>query len=438
MANPAIISPATNPQNAPHGVDRVVAEGTRYLSESATAAGTVSSELLDKELFRQILDTEPTPYTTLLTLLFSMAPKSVDDLEFAQHESGVSFGPLVVDVAGAALVPAVANTVVTQTIPITAAGFTRIGLNMIVGYPTGSAKGTVTTINSGAGTIVVSSQTGQPLPALVSGDTLTTGHGELVFDGQSGVYSFRRPTTIARYNYIQEIRVLEKWNRNEEEVWRRKGRTDYMSFKEKKLKRDFQYMLAINFLNGKRGQYASTVSGEYTRGMHGMWPWMQEYGATYVPTPVASGQAVFEAISHNTNYSSNDIIVLGHQEALQLFASWYKNQLVRYEPNDMIANLDLDAIRHAGRNFILTPCNAFRESGMFEPGFANRVFLYDRSLMRPVKFGARDLIERINPTKQIKDGDGSFRTFSVMGYEGMISYEMGNTDHSAAIDFTDL
>lgn len=433
---PSITYPAANVQGSPYGADRLVAEGSRYLTDSSTATGTLSTELLDKIVRREIIDTTPTPYQTFLKLLFSMAPEGVNNLEWAFHETDFQFAPIIVDDVSAEGV-AVAGGFVDQVVTITAESFSRTGINQLIGGSNGY-RGTVIAMDSGAGTITVRSLTGRNLPALAAGDQLTTAGGEVGFDGQTGVYSMNRATTISRYNYLQEIRVFGKWNRNEEEVWRLSGRTNYMEVNSRKLKERMQYIMATTFLNGIRGQAHSTVTGEVARTTHGIWPWMQEYGSTYVQTLAASAQAVFETISLNTNYTGNDIAVVCHQEIINLIATWYKTQLVRYQPTDMTANLDLQAVVHGGRRFVLTPCNGFRAPGLLENEWKNRMLIYDMNAVKPKKFSTRTFIEDIPRSKQLIDGDGAHKTYSVFGYQTLMGMEMNNAAHASAIDIIDL
>ena len=70
---------------------------------------------------------------------------------------------------------------------------------------------------------------------------------------------------------------------------------------------------------------------------------------------------------------------------LNEFSNIYKQPGLVYEPNDHIADLNLKRIELGGQNFVLVPCELFRERSCFPADWQRKIFVLDQESISPVK-----------------------------------------------------
>jgi len=150
-------------QNLPFGNLNTNPEGANYVNDSGYSPEVTNR--IAKEIKRRLFDAAPAQFDSL-KLAFSKGfkDKNLDEFEYLEYSFGRS--PLEAAAISAAVV-AVPGAGVTQTITLTAASITHIGIDAVIIYPDGT-KGVV--VAKTATTIDVNSQTSVGLPAVAVAD----------------------------------------------------------------------------------------------------------------------------------------------------------------------------------------------------------------------------------------------------------------------------
>ena len=125
--------------------------------DNAAQYGHQVSSLVTKAVRQAIYDAAPLQYFDL-KILGLKAPKQVNSDEHFYHEIGFGRDPIVVSALNAPI-----SAAQVQTIPV--ANMDSVAIDTIVVYP-GNERGTITQVNSGAGTVVVTAPSGTVLPQI--------------------------------------------------------------------------------------------------------------------------------------------------------------------------------------------------------------------------------------------------------------------------------
>jgi hypothetical protein len=402
--------------NLPFGNRNLNPQGANYPSDSAY--NPVETNLIQKEIKRVIFDAAPAQFNALKLLFDQPAiEKNSDEFEYLEKTFGRS--PLTA-AALAAPVVAVPGAVVTQTVTLTAGSIARVSRDVIVIYEDGT-HGVVSNIVGN--NITISSLVGQGLPAVAQGDIFAI-QSTIESDGMDYFSHYDRLETITRYNYIQLFLRAKRWTRLEMQKFINSGTTDYMqNDKQEKLKQ-LRIDLFNSFFNGVRGEY--TFSNGYTgKAMGGIYPSMLQAGSAFANPTAAGFKSAFESLAFQTNYKAEGAtrFVYGTHEMLNLFSETYKQPGLRYQPNDSTIDLDLKRVEIGGSNYVLVPCELFRERSCFEADWARRILVLDQDTIRPVKMKGIPMIEMGQTDDRSK---GSYRDYIDFWVRGNLSLEFNN------------
>ena len=366
------------PGNSPFGELNANPENSNFGNESAFNPD--ETLLIQKEVKRIIFDASPAQYKSL-KVLFSKPFVDKNLKEFSYIEK--TFGRSVIEAAAiAAAVAGAPNTNVTQTITLTAASISRISLDMIILYPD-NTKGTVVAI--AGNDITVRSHTGFGLSAVAVGDIFAI-QSTINADARDHINVYTRMETVERYNYIQQFIRARRWGREEYQEWLNAGTTNYLDMDKKENMEQLRVDMFNSFWNGLRGE-VELEDGTVAKAMGGIYPLMQAAGSAEGFTTIANFEDTFKTLAFSTNYKAEGgtRFVYGTDEILHTFSRVFKLPLTRYQPNTEMANLNLWSLTLGTMEFVLVPCELWREESCFPSDWARRIIVLDQETVRPVK-----------------------------------------------------
>ncbi len=410
--------------NLPFGNRNTNPEGSFYSGDSEY--NPVESDLIAKAIKYAIFDAAPAQYDSL-KVLFSkpFSEKNLDEFSYKEK----SFGRSPIEAAGVVgAAGAVPGAHQTQAITLTGPSLIRISPDLIIIYP----DGTHGVIQSIAGAVItVNSLTNGGLPAVAIGDVFAI-QSTVRSDGMDYFSNYERLDDITRYNYIQFFLRARRWAKVELQKYINAGTTNYLaSDKEEKMKQ-LRIDMFNSFWNGVRGEY--TISSGYAaKAMGGIYPTMQAAGAASANPTLAGLKATFETLAFQTNFKSEGAtrFIYGTDEILNEFSNIYKQPGLRYEPNNEIANLKLSRIRLGTSDYVLVPCELWREESCFESSWARRVIILDQETVRPVKMKGIPALE-MGQTDNLKKG--SREDYTDWWCRAQLSIEFNNPVASFSLD----
>jgi len=364
--------------NAPFGELQANPENSNFGAESAFNPN--ETLLLAKEVKRIIFDASPAQYKSM-KILFSKPFMDKNLKEFSYIEK--TFGRSVVEAADApAAVPGAPNTIVTQNITLTAASLSRISLDMIIIYPDNS-KGTVT--NIAGNVITVTAHTGFGLPAVTAGDIFAI-QSTINADARDHINVYTRMETVERFNYIQQFIRARRWGREELQEWKNAGNTNYLEMDKKENMEQLRVDMFNSFWNGLRGE-VQLEDGTVAKAMGGIYPLMIAAGSAQGFTTIANFEDTFRTLAFATNYKAEGGVrfVYGTDEILHTFSRVLKLPVTRYQPTTEMANLNLWSVKLGTMEFVLVPCELWREESCFPSDWARRIIVLDQETVRPCK-----------------------------------------------------
>jgi len=365
--------------NLPFGNLNTNPENANYQNDSQFSPE--EQNLIQKEIRRAIFDAAPAQYNALKLLsMKAYIEKNNDEFEYLEK----TFGRTPIEAAGivAAQAP-VAGANQTQTIPLTAASMDHVSEDLIVIYPDNS-KAVITAVGPG-NQITVNSQTNDGLSAVAVSDIFSF-QSTIESDGMDYFANYERLETITRYNYIQFFMRAQRWAKVEMQKHINSATTDYLKHDKMHKLNQLRVDFFNSYFNGQRGEFP--LSGNrVAKAMGGVYPTMVAAGSASANPTVAGLQAAFETLAFQTNYKAEGgtRFIYGTDEILNEFSKIYKQPGLRYEPNDEIANLRLKRIELGTMNFVLVPCELFREESCFPAEWRRKVLILDQEAITPVK-----------------------------------------------------
>jgi hypothetical protein len=367
--------------------------GSDYAANSAYA--TSETDLIRRALQETIIDAAPAKYN-ILKLLFEQPMESVPSDEYYWREQPFGRTPLTIaPLGGAAAVVVAPATVGFQTVTITAASIPFVTLDYVVCYnDANNTKGIVTALNTTTGVMTITSQTGVSLPAILAGETLVP-MSTFRADSQNSFSTYQRLNTIERYNYVQRFLRARQWGRVELLKFQNLGTTDYLMKDVEEVIKQIRWDLFASFINGTRGEFA-TAAGIPGKAMGGIFPLMTAAGAGSATTTIAGLQAAFEALAFATDYKSETgrRFIIAPPRLINELNKIYKAQLVRYTPSDKVADLNLDSFKFGGLEFVNVPTMLLQEPSLFPTSFANKMFIVDLDMVKPVVMQGLPAVEQ--------------------------------------------
>jgi hypothetical protein len=366
-------------QNAPFGLRNTNPEGSNYQGDSI-GGNAVESNLIEKAIKDAIFDSAPKQFDAL-KLAFSKAPIEKGSDEFEYLETGFGRNALTV-LVGAALVAASAGAQVTQTVTLDAASLEYASIDLLVTYPDGT-EGVIQDITGAVATI--GSRTNVGLSAIGVADTFSV-RSTIEGDGMDTFSVYQRTETITRYNYVQFFMRAKRWAKVELQKYINQGTTNYIDVDKKQKMKQLRIDLFASYFNGHRGEY-QIANGIIAKSMGGIFPSMQAAGSLSANPTLAGLQSAFEKLAFATNFKAEGgtRFIYGSDEMLYEFSKIYKQPGLRYEPNNETANLKLKRIEIGTQNWVLVPCELFRENSVFPDSWKNKLLFLDVESIRSVK-----------------------------------------------------
>ncbi len=412
--------------NAPFGLVNTNPESSQYGLESQLSP--TESLLLAKAIKHAIFDAAPAQYNAL-KLLYSKPFQDRNSDEFQYLEKTFGRSPLESTAIVAVQAPAPgANQ--TQVIPVTAASVSNISIDMIIIYPD-NTKAVVTAVGPG-NQITVNSHTNNGLSAVASGDIFAI-QSTIESDGMDSFSNYERLEVVERYNYVQFFARAQRWARVELQKHLNNGTTDYLNNDKQHKLRQLRVDLFNSFFNGERGELLMADS-KSAKSMGGIFPTMVNSGSASANPTTAGLKTAFETLAFTTNHKSEGgtRFIYGTDEILYEFSKIYKHPGLRYAPNDEIAKLNLKKIELGTQNFVLVPCELFKEESCFPAEWQRKVLVLDQDTIQPVKMKGIPQMEMGSTLTLGKNG--SRENFQDFWVKAQFSIEFNNPPASFYLD----
>lgn len=412
--------------NSPFGNTQANPTGAKYITDSGYSA--TATILLERAIRKAIFDNSPEQYKAL-RLIFEKEVQDRNLDEFTYLEKTFGRSPVESNNTAVAVV-AIAGSEVTQTIPVTAASTNNVSIDDVIIYPD-NTKAIVRSMVAGT-SITVASQTGIGLPAVALGDIFAI-QSTIMGDGANSFLHYDRMTTVERYNYIQFFLRAQRWNRIELQKFENAGTTNYLELNKAEKMNQLRTDLFVSFFNGTRGEFklASTIPA---KSMGGIYPTMVAAGSM-VGTPTLAGlKPTFETLAFKTNHKKEGGVrmIYGTDEMLYELSRIFKENGLRYAPNDKIADLNLTEYRMGSMRFVPVSCELFRERACFPVSWQKKLLILDQETIQPVKMKGIPFIDSGETLDKGKMGTReAFKDFYV---EANLSLEMNNPLGSFSID----
>lgn len=411
--------------NAPYGNLNANPQASNYQGDSGYSAA--ESILLRKVIKEILFDAAPEQYNAL-KLLYAKPFKEVasDEWTFLEYTFGRT---AIIAGATAAAVPASAGNSVQQTITLVTGGTDRISVDLIINYPD-NTKAVVKSISGND--IVVESPTDGGLPAVSMNDIFSI-QSTIIADGMDSFSNYERLETVERYNYIQMFLRAARWSRVELLKYQNLGTTNYLDVDKGQRVKQLRIDLFNTFFNGQRGEFR--LKNNYVaKSTGGIFPTMVAAGSANANPTLSGLKAAFETLAFQTNFKKEGStrFVYGTEEVLYDFSKIYKQPGLRYAPNDDIAKLDLKKIELGSQNYVLVPCELFREQSCFPAEWARKILVLDQETISPVKM--KGLPEMEMGSTLDRGDNGSREDFKDWWVRGQLGVEFNNPIASFYMD----
>ena len=411
--------------NAPFGNLQTNPQASEYKPESEY---NPNEEILIAKAIRKIIfDAAPAKYNSM-KLLYSKPFKEygLDEFEYLEKTFGRTAVESTAIVAAQVAAPGAHQT---QVIAMTAGTVDKLSVDLILVYPdnTHAVITDITGLN-----VTVNSLTNAGLPAVAVGDIFAV-EATIRADAMDSFSNYSRMETITRYNYIQFFLRAQRWGRVELQKYKNNGTTNYLQLDMDEKVKQLRIDMFNSYWNGQRGEY--TIAGGYVaKSMGGINPTMLAAGSA-VANPTVSGlKAAFESLAFQTDFKAEGgtRFIYATSEMLNEFSNIYKQPGLRYEPSDEIANLNLKRIELGGQNFVMVPCELFRERSCFPADWQRKIFILDQEAISPVKMKGIPQFEMGGTLTMGKNGTREdFEDFYV---RGQLSQEYNNPQGGFILD----
>lgn len=377
-----------NQVSAKHNNANLNSVGSKY----ATDYNHDIQNRIEKITNRMIFDSAPKQFFDLKFL--NMFPaENVKSDEFFYQEMGYQRQPIVATASASAV-----SDPSTQTFGVQDLG--TVSENLVVSYQDGT-KGTIISVDTTASEITVAPMRGGSLPAVVSGDMLAN-VSTVDHDGSEGFASQFRADTIERSNFIQLFNMSIKYGEMELYKLEQAGTTDnFLSMERNQMFMQHRLGLSNAFWTGKKGEVL-TADGTVAKTTGGVHTSMLEAGSPYADATESTLKDAFEDMVFESEYGDYGDVRFAYMRPKlhRILSNVYKDELVRYKPNDTIASLNLNEINVGSSRIVIVPFKRFEDQASFPTSFANKIMILDhKNIKRCQTWG-----ERSGETLTFKDG----------------------------------
>lgn len=385
MAGSLGYTPAIPPTTALHNTDV-----NSLSSQYATDYSHQSTALIQRIVKNIIYDTAPKQFLDLKLLNMMPRENSPSD-EFFYHEMGYGRDPIPV-VTGSTPAGAVDAP---KTITSNAAGVAIASVDMIVNLPTGE-KATITNINTGTSVITLTPMSGQNIPVIADASVLSV-HSPVEADGVDYISNYFRQTTTERFNYVQMLVKATRFGRMELYKYNNAGSTqNYIPMQKTKCLTQFRVDLSNIFWNGEKGEVV-LANGMKAKTAQGIYPAMVGAGSPNAnPTP-ANLPGAFETLVLDTEFNAygETRFLYGSNRYILELSKQYKDSLTRYKPNDMVAQLNLNAVDIGSSRIVFVPMKRFEDTASFPADWSKKLILVDHDSITPMECWGEEMGETL-------------------------------------------
>lgn len=363
-------------------------------SNYATTYTEATTSLLQQAIFNQIIYTAPKQYDALKYFLSKTAMDVASD-EFKYFERLWGRTAMTVSAVappGPGTVRILENYASASEVPV--------AVNDVI-YDNAGAPNIVTAISWGAGAnvtvLTVSPQSGIGASTFTAGEVLAV-QGPVITDGLDTFQHYDRIKTVERYNFVEFKQRNRRWGRIELLKYQNTGTTDFLQHDKSNQLEQLRADLYGIWFAGVRGEIDLTLAGAtsaHAKQMGGIYPTMVAAGAPSTAVTLAGLQTAFETFAFATNYKSENgrRVICATDEMLYEISKLYKEDGVRYTPNDKVADLNLMEYKIGSMRLIPVSCELFKENSLFPTAWKNRIIVVDDESLVPVKLKGTQQIE---------------------------------------------
>ena len=411
----------------PHGLQDQNTRSSQYASDYSELTSVHIREDVDALIHR----TAPRQFLDL-QVLKAFGSQTVPGDEHTHTEAPWARVPATV-VTGASVQSAGTNTQVqTQNIVVTEADTTRFRPGRTVVYPDGTI-GIVTAINDGTNTITVTSQYGQGLPLIATGEFLTDG-GVQGADGQDRFAMFDKLTTLTFESFLEKIgpRAI-KWDEIALKKMQNLNQTNYLQEEKRTVEEQLLTDVAQRLWLMKGGKYTLSTNNEVGKHMHGIIPTMSERGSAFLTATSATVWNVLTEAVFNTNHTAKggERLIFGTPRALHYLNLKEKGDMVRYAPNDKVRDLDLSAYKFGSHTLVPVEVQLWQDAGTFPELYRDRLVVIDPGNIKLLQ------MQNVPMTSRLTMGDrsqGHIYDYIVMLYQAFCGVKLMNAPAHFAVD----
>jgi hypothetical protein len=297
------------------------------------------------------------------------------------------------------------------------------------------------TRNAGANasTITLAAQTGVVLGAgmFTAGDIVAI-QGAIIADGMDTFLHYDKPQTVTRYNFIQMFQRASRWSTVEMQKMINNATTNYMSIETQEKIKQLRNDMFSAYFNGTRGEFAVPGAGGsswYAKCMGGIYPTMVAAGSAHATVALSGLKTAFEELAFDTNFKKEGSkrFVYGTDKMLYELSKAYKEGGTRYTPADNRANLNLKMIEVGSQQYVLVPCELFKEDSVLPASWATKLLVLDQETIEPVKMMGLPHIEVGQTDNKQK---GSTNDYTDWWVKAMLSNRFRNPLGSFYMDIT--
>ena len=272
-----------------------------------------------------------------------------------------------------------------------------------------------------------------------SADDVLSIQAAIVADGMETFSNPDRTRVIERYNYIQWYERTQRWVPVELQKLINAGTTDVLDYEKNERLNNLRLDLFSTYFNGTRGEFtvnAFDASGRTfkAKSMQGVFPAMVAGGSMHTTVSLSGLQTAFELLAFATNYKAVGGVrmIYATDELLYEISKLYKEDGIRYTPNDKIADLNLTQYNIGSMKFVPIPCELFKEhSATLPASWESKIIVLDQATI------TRRIMKGI-PAEQMGQTDnrqkGGFQDYIVWWVRAQQSIQMNQVLGSFYID----
>lgn len=410
-------------QNAPINWYNFRAPGTPYADQYQNVFQTL---LLAPDIDPNVVPSFPEMFTDM-AFFMSLKKRAVQSLAYQRFEKPWINVPIQIR-AGAGAVAAVANTVVSQVVPIEDNSYNYVSIGDKVLYPDGTngiVTAKTTPFNAGNNTITVGSLEGDGLPAVLSGQNMRD-VGPWRADGFSTIYSTTMPEYILYDNVLENSGAYAvRWDRFQKKEMQLKGNVNMVADSIKDA-----YTRAMTTWQARlvMSQYGRTLMPDgtsTTTSTSGLLEQQADAGVTI--QTVSANQAIAaarEIVFDTALRTGGTKVMLGTRRNLQFLGQTQKADKVRYTPEDKRWNMDIYEYEFFGHRVIAVPMDQWTDVSLYGDQLQNDLLILNKEDIVINYLEGEPMMSRKHTLLNVDGEPGNLFNFDLVWYEGLFGIEL--------------